>query len=277
MDSTHELIIPNSNLPFKLFEFEGKNGNYQRSRHWHRSIEIVAVFEGDLVFYINDKRYPVQAGEFIVVNSNEIHSIDSSRPNKSLVLQIPISLFQHHLTDDQFIYFFHVSERHDHELMWQIESIYNTYLEKQAGYEYKAQSMFFNVMYILVSKYQNHSVSQNMKIQNKGLNKLSLITSYMRDNWRSDLTLESTAEHFGYTATHLSKMFRKYAKTTYRSYLEEVRVGKAYEELLATEYSIGEIASRNGFPNSNAFTRAFKTYYGMLPSDFKKSHKASDH
>lgn len=276
MDSTHELIMPNGNLPFKLFEFEGKEGNYYRAKHWHRSIEIFAVFEGDLVFYINDKKYPLKAGEFILVNSNEIHSIDASQPNKTLVLQIPISLFQNHLSDGQYIYFSHFTPRQDHELMWQIESIYNTYLEKSVGYEFKVQSMFFNVMYLMVSKYQNHSVTESIKIQNKGLNKLSQIASYMRENWRSDLTLESTAEHFGYTATHLSKMFRKYAKTTYRSYLEEVRVGKAYEELLATEYSIGEIASRNGFPNSNAFTRAFKTRYGMLPSEFKKTHKSSD-
>ncbi len=275
MDSTHELIIPNSNLPFKLFEFEGKDGNYHRAKHWHRSIELVAVFKGELTFYINDKKYPVKAGEFILINSNEIHSIDSPKPNHSLVLQIPIGLFQNHFTDDHFIYFSHFSKQQDHELMWYIECIHHTYQEKKVGYEFIAQSMFYHVVYLLVSKYQNTTVNHNIKLQNKGLNKLSQIASYMRDNWRSDLTLESTAEQFGYTATHLSKMFRKYAKTTYRSYLEEVRVGKAYEELLTSEYSIGEIASRNGFPNSNAFTRAFKTRYGILPSEFKKSNKSS--
>ena len=36
----HELVVPNEDLPFKLFVFEGKEGNYVRDRHWHRSIEI---------------------------------------------------------------------------------------------------------------------------------------------------------------------------------------------------------------------------------------------
>ena len=38
MDSSHEMIIPNDNLPFKLFLFEGGEGKYKRASHWHRSI-----------------------------------------------------------------------------------------------------------------------------------------------------------------------------------------------------------------------------------------------
>ena len=49
VDFKHELVIPNKDLPFKLFMFEGKDGNYQRGKHWHRSIEIFLVLEGELV------------------------------------------------------------------------------------------------------------------------------------------------------------------------------------------------------------------------------------
>ena len=43
MEFQHELIIPNEGLPFKVFLFEGGNGNYVREKHWHTSIEIFAV------------------------------------------------------------------------------------------------------------------------------------------------------------------------------------------------------------------------------------------
>ena len=46
----HELIMPNKDLPFKMFLFEGRDGNYIREKHWHRSIEIFAVFQGTLGF-----------------------------------------------------------------------------------------------------------------------------------------------------------------------------------------------------------------------------------
>ena len=32
MDANHEIIIPNKGLPFKMFIFEGKNGNYVRNK-----------------------------------------------------------------------------------------------------------------------------------------------------------------------------------------------------------------------------------------------------
>ena len=50
MEYNHEVIVPNKDLPFKLFLFEGEKRNYFRDRHWHRSIEIFAVFEGSLTF-----------------------------------------------------------------------------------------------------------------------------------------------------------------------------------------------------------------------------------
>ena len=77
MEFQHELIIPNEGFPFKLFLFEGRNGNYVREKHWHTSIEIFAVMEGSLYFYIDEKEYPLKAGEFLIINSNEVHSIQA--------------------------------------------------------------------------------------------------------------------------------------------------------------------------------------------------------
>ena len=55
MKYNHELIVPDEGLPFKMFIFEGKDGNYKRETHWHRSVEIFAVCDGELCFYIKEK------------------------------------------------------------------------------------------------------------------------------------------------------------------------------------------------------------------------------
>lgn len=46
MEFQHELVIPNEGLPFKVFLFEGGNGNYVREKHWHTSIEILQLWRG---------------------------------------------------------------------------------------------------------------------------------------------------------------------------------------------------------------------------------------
>ena len=38
MDLKRELVIPNDDLPFKMFVFEGKNGNYRVTKHWHDTV-----------------------------------------------------------------------------------------------------------------------------------------------------------------------------------------------------------------------------------------------
>jgi AraC-like DNA-binding protein len=65
-------------------------------------------------------------------------------------------------------------------------------------------------------------------------------------------------------------MFRKYALTNYKTYLDGIRLEHAVELLERTDQSIGEIALQCGFPNSKAFSRAFKEKYGMLPSGFRR-------
>ena len=90
---SHELIIPNEGLPFKLFLFEGQDGNYRRAKHWHRAIEIFLVAEGELEFFLNNRLCPLKAPDFVIVNSNEIHSMTALTPNRTIVVQIPFSCF----------------------------------------------------------------------------------------------------------------------------------------------------------------------------------------
>ena len=107
MQYNHEVIVPNEDLPIKMFLFEGKEGNYFRDRHWHRSIEIFAVFKGSLTFYLNDIEQQLHPGEFVIVNSNEIHAIDAPYPNQTVVIQMALKTFQDYFTEEQYIRFTH--------------------------------------------------------------------------------------------------------------------------------------------------------------------------
>jgi len=275
MAYSHEIIIPNDDIPFKMFIFEGKEGNYMREKHWHRSVEIFALFEGELEFYVNEVRYPLAPGEFMLVNSNEIHSIFSPEPNHTVVLQIPLSTFEKYYTDDKFIYFSHSSRLQDEEVMHLIRAMYRTYAQKPCGYEFKVQSQFYMLIFILVTKYRKTDVNVELIRNNRKLDRLSVITAYMKENYKEDISLESLAETFGYSKTYLSKMFQKYAKTNYKVCLDDIRLKHAVEELMNTRAPIGEIALGNGFPNSKAFAKAFRKRYGMLPSEYRRSDRES--
>lgn len=270
MAYSHEIILPNDDIPFKMFIFEGKDGNYVRKKHWHRSIEIFALFEGELEFYVDEARYSLRPGEFMLVNSNEIHSIFSPKRNQTVVLQIPLTTFEKYYTDEKFIYFSHSSRLQDEEVMHLLRDMYHTYHEKPCGYELKVQGQFYMLLYILVTKYRETDVNEKVIQNSRKLDRLSQITAYMEENYREDISLESLAEIFGYSATYLSRMFRKYAKTNYKACLDDIRLEHAVKELADTRLPIGEVVFRNGFPNSRAFVKVFKKRYGMLPKEYRR-------
>lgn len=272
MGVAHELIVPEAGFPFKLFIFEGRNGNYRREKHWHRSIEIFAVSQGELEFYIDDRLWHLSENEFMIVNSNEIHSVDSPLPNETIVLQIPLKLFEDYFTGEQFIWFTHEPGQRDERFMELLKVLYETYCEKKCGYDMKMNSIFYNIMYLLVKDYRLMDLDDDFIRKNKNLNRLSSITSYMKENYADDLSLEEVARIFGYSPNYLSRMFQKYAGITYKSYLQNVRLGYALKDLEKGKYSITETALRCGFSGSKALARAFQKKYGMLPSEYKEMH-----
>ena len=163
MEYSHELIIPNDDIPFRLFLFEGKDGHYVREKHWHRSVEIFALFEGGIDFYINNSCYPLKPGEFMLVNSNEIHSVHAPQENKTVVLQIPLSTFEKYYTDERFIYFSNSSLIQDGEVMGLIKEIYDIYMKKGCGYELKVMGCSTFLSQNTVCRRRMHSLSGSTK------------------------------------------------------------------------------------------------------------------
>lgn len=271
MKFSHELIVPEAGFPFKLFIFEGSGGNYYREKHWHRSIEIFAVCSGELEFYVDDRQWHLAPGNFMIVNSNEVHSIDSPLPNETIVLQIPLKLFEGYFTGEQFIWFSHEPGRRDERFMELIRELYEVYSRKACGYDMQMKSIFYQIMYLLVKDYRLMEVDEVFMRKNKNLNKLSAITSYMKENYTGDLTLEEMARIFDYSPNYLSRMFQKYAGITFKSYVQSIRLDYAVKDLDDGRYSITEVALRNGFSGSKALARAFRKKYGMLPSEYREN------
>ena len=253
MEFQHELIIPNEGLPFKIFLFEGGHGNYEREKHWHTSIEIFAVLKGRLTFFLNEEEYPLEAGGLIIINSNEIHSIHAPRKNETVVLQIPLKQFEKYFTAQRFIRFTSAARvakdqkskaPDNRKLAFFIEELYKVYCAREEGWEYRTMALYYNI--------------------------LSKITTYMREHYTEELKLSEMANLFGYSDAYLSRMFKKYAKINFKTYLQEIRMSYACRELMNTEKTVSQIALDNGFASSRAFSREFQKKYNRLPSEVRQ-------
>ena len=278
-DFTYEMVVPNEDLPCKFFIFEGKNGNYRRANHWHQSVEIFLVLEGELRFYINNQSQPLSAGELIIVNSNEIHSIHAPRKNETVVLQIPLKQFEKYFTAQRFIRFTSAARvakdqksktPDNRKLAFFIEELYKVYRAREEGWEYRTMALYYNILYLMVRDYRETEAAQEEIQDSRRLDALSKITTYMREHYTEELKLSEMANLFGYSDAYLSRMFKKYAKINFKTYLQEIRMSYACRELMNTEKTVSQIALDNGFASSRAFSREFQKKYNRLPSEVRQ-------
>lgn len=270
MEFKHELVMPNEDIPFRMFLFEGANGSYSVAKHWHRSLEIFALMEGEIDFYINAEHHKLDREHpLLLVNSNEIHSVEAPKQNRIVVLQIPADFFEKY-GDGGLVRFRQMDGQRDGQLWKLAVEMYRTYEEKPKAYELKVQSQLLLLLYLLVSECQVSRINRETVLMNRHLERLSEVANYIKHNYNQELSLETVASAFGFSPTYLSKVFQKYTSINYRTYLQNIRVEYGYKELLNTGHTISEVAYNNGFPNSKAFSKAFKDRYGVLPSIYRK-------
>jgi AraC-like DNA-binding protein/mannose-6-phosphate isomerase-like protein (cupin superfamily) len=99
-----------------------------------------------------------------------------------------------------------------------------------------------------------------------------LVTQYIRDNESLQITLEQVAETINISPRQLQRIFRSEGQTTFRDYLEHVRLTSICSELIHTDRPIEEIALSHGYVNPNYLYPVFKGKYEVTPTAYRRLH-----
>ncbi len=92
---------------------------------------------------------------------------------------------------------------------------------------------------------------------------------YMRDNYALPLTLEEIAAHSGVSREYLCRLFRKNDLASPLEFLRRRRVEAAVTMLRATDLSAQDIGMRCGFGSPSYFSKTFRLYLGLSPSEYR--------
>lgn len=88
-----------------------------------------------------------------------------------------------------------------------------------------------------------------------------------------EINLESLAGRYGYSPYHFHRMFSSVIGETPKKYVERLRLEKAAYKLQITDESLLNIALAVGFNSHEAFTRAFKRFFGDSPQRLRQASK----
>ena len=102
-------------------------------------------------------------------------------------------------------------------------------------------------------------------------NTTELIKKYVEENFAdSKLNLAYIAQHFGFSASYLSRKFKQETGINFIEYLTNLRMKKAMN-IARANVKMYQAAAEVGIPDPNYFSRCFKKYAGMSYSEYVAS------
>lgn len=104
-------------------------------------------------------------------------------------------------------------------------------------------------------------------------NYIQMAKSYMTTFYSHNIKIDDLANTLGLNRKYLAKIFKKSTGQTMSDFLLEVRMRNASGAVSNGERNITKIASMVGFEDPLFFSRQFKKYYGVSPSEFIKNFK----
>lgn len=103
------------------------------------------------------------------------------------------------------------------------------------------------------------------------IKRINTILLFIDENLDSELSLETVANIGFYSPFHFHRIFKAITNETLYSYITRKRIEKTASVLLhQKDVSISELSIQFGFNSNSSFTRTFKKFYGISPSEYRK-------
>lgn len=108
----------------------------------------------------------------------------------------------------------------------------------------------------------NYIPSKNNDIIKKAI-------QYISQNFSDNITLSDVANHVHLNPAYFSTIFKQSTGSSFKEYLNMVRIEESKRLLASTDYSIIDISVACGFEDQSYFSKVFKKYTGLTPKQYR--------
>jgi AraC family transcriptional activator of pobA len=278
--------------PIQLFHnraLGAKPGDNMLFLHWHEHIELIVVREGSALLHIDSRPYEVREGDFIFIPGGSLHvgyaiqegdiRFDCIVFNASLfnewvhdpvhaqlvapylegTLRFPIKPLAQAQAGDAILKLFD-------ELGVELDS-------KLPGYQLLVKAKLYSILALLARSYdrqQPHNGKSAAATHLANRDRFKQLIRRLESDFQTKITVEEAAGQVNLNPFHFCKLFKKLTGRTFVEYGNVCRVNEAQRLLVQSTCTIAEIAAAVGCDNPNYFTKLYKQYKGMTPSEARK-------
>lgn len=247
--------------------------------HSHEQVELYYLFEGERVYFVDDRVVTLRKGELILIPSAQLHATASSELaefERMLINYDPKLLPASLQSESEWFHqrgyrLFRLTLREQGDVQQLLLRILEECRDRREHYESCAVALFTELMILLrrsegvqsieTSKHPLHTLVNN-------------VAAYLREHYRETLTLEETAAHFFISPSYLSRVFHRLTGFHFREYILHIRMREAEKRLAESQERIQEISAAIGFEHLSHFNKTFKKATGLTPLQYRKQAKS---
>ncbi|MDA2037783.1 effector binding domain-containing protein [Bacillus cereus] len=114
---------------------------------------------------------------------------------------------------------------------------------------------------------------ENKQSRNEYVRRIHKVQDYIESNIDSSLSIEELADVAGFSKFHFHRIFKGIVDEPLSRYVNRLKLERATNLLTyRSDMTITDIAYHFGFTDSAVFSRTFKNYYGVSPSQYRNDN-----
>ena len=255
-----------SEIYTKFYQEKGTNYNFSGEKHSYW--ELTYVDKGELLTTIDGVSYHLKQGDLIFYAPMQFHTQSTFEKISSSYLTINFKMNFNHADllcnkifsiqrDSYFIVTRLIEELSNDNLYSDDLSL--CYLKELIIQMLRLDNSHFH------SKPTTH---MQQTYENELLNDILL---YIDDNIYEKISVSTLCEHFCISTSMLHSLFRKNMNNTAKNYINELKLSKSKELIRNSTHTLSEISEMLGFSSIHYFSKKFKSYFNISPTEYSKS------
>lgn len=261
-------------IPCRVILFK-KPGLYCYSKsHTHSSIEIDYIISGNINIVKNLDTINLTDNEYVVINSQEVHSSLCNDENKihSYMVLIFSEKYMKSYFPDYIDYVFNpdLNLEIKEEIRGCLKKIVDIIENQEKFIDLSISVITAHILELLFLHCSSKHVQINKtkKIPSKSISLDA--EAYLREQYKEKISISDISKHVGLTPQYFAKCFKEETGLTFYDYLNYTRLRQTLIGIKINNLNQTQSALDNGFPNVKSFISTFKKHFGCTLSEYKK-------